>query len=1042
MAFAFPNRFLLMLLPAALLGIYLLYWAWKRRAHRAIGDPELVAQMVKSSSGRVDVTRFALATFALVLLVVALTGPQWGEKQEQVERMGIDVVFALDLSRSMLVEDVPPSRLEAARAEIERVLNHLGGDRVGLVVFAGIAFTQCPLTSDYNAIRSFLRRLEPSQMENYQGTAIGRAINEGVRLLTGRRSASNDGLSTMDRGHDQIIVIITDGEDHETDPERAAARAREQGIRVFTVPIGTQAGGEVPVYRNGRRVRSLVDDRGQTVISQMNPESLDAIASAGGGMSIPYLGAGSVVGPLGREIDRLEAAELADILQPEKAERFYLFVTPAFLLLLVAMMLPDRRRRVPLIGFLSVAILIVGCGDTFVYESDRVDEALEMSAQGNAAEGLEEIRAFRDAIPPEDLLDPKVLIYNEGLILARSGEFEEAEDAFATSLGSSDTEVRFRSYYNLGNLAFDEEDYQQAHDRYVQALQVRPDDEDAKWNLELSLRWIFPPCYVLDDAFEDNDRPEEASPIEQPLDVDVQPDDGEAEGPERVLCGGDSDWYRLDEVAEGSRVSVTAQFHRLREDNGGAQLPDEIPSNSAWMTLYQGDGQTLLASNSGESLIASGQESMSALEFGRAIDHVVVPAGAVPTGTLYLELDANNGLEFDYTLDVEIIPPCSEAEDEHEDNDTRDTAAAIRPGVIPLQMCSGDDDWFRFTVFAGDTVFVDIELGPDDSVPLEDADGDGEMDPPEHTLALRAELFRAGSDEPVDTSWGRDAMLELRHDERERASDFDLRISAMLPETQGRYNLTLYRFAPCIAGDDEFEENDDLASAAQLSPQEAPFRHVRICDGDDDWYLVEMIEGEHFSISADYEEADRHISLALAEPGTTTVTAYGTESELPEPAQRDVDDLGPPAPRARFVRQIHVEEPAATDVYPIRLSGDSGFYNVTFPDPDSDETCDNPQEDEEDEEGEEEQEQEQDQDDDPESNEAEEEGDEQDQEQQDPSDMANEWEDEEMADELTDEEQRERRLQRLLDSLAEENLNLQLQQAIDDVPPIRVEREW
>jgi Ca-activated chloride channel family protein len=1097
MSFEHPYRLFLLFVPALLVGVYAAYWSWKRRCAARLGDPALVAAMAESRSGRRETAAALLASLALALVAIGLAGPQWGERQERVEQRGIDIVFALDISRSMLAEDVPPSRLAAAKTEIERILAELRGDRVALVGFAGIAFSQCPLTADYSAIRRFLRGLDPGDLP-IQGTAVGRAISEAQQLLLGRRGPKDDDEDpslAMERGHDQIVVLITDGEDHESGAVEAAREAAEAGIRVFTVAIGSEDGAEVPDYGpNGRRRGALRDAQGNVVVSAVDRAGLDAIAAAGNGIAMSYTGQGSVSAMLANEVDALQSAELDSILRPQREDRFYLFVAPAVLMLFIALGLSDRRRGVPEVGWLVVALAAflgttaqVGCGDAFVYESDEVADGLVASDQGDPEGGLAMIRGFREQIAPEDLLDERALTYNEGVVLLQGGQLDDAQDAFSSATGSRDEAVQFGSYYNLGNIAFLEERYRDAYDRYVQALELRPDDEDAKWNLEVTLRRLYPPCRELDDPLEDNDGPEQAGPYEvpaaaPPLDPltgapapgvgsgvvtpGAAPADAAADPAPLVLCGGDADWYRVDAPA-GGYVSVGATFDRLRDDDGGAALPDTLPADAVSLTLYATDGVTVLASDNGERDRAAGRERVDPDGIARDLAFVEVPADLPAGAPLYLAVETFLGLEMSYELEVEVLPPCSALEDAFEDNDARELAADLDTGEHEAQSCSGDEDWYAISAEAGDTIFVDIQPGATTS-PLSDADDHGGEehgdDEHEHTVALRAELYRAGEAAPVDVSYGRDGLLELSQRDILETGTYHLRVRGLRPEDEGAYTLSVYRFAPCIAGDDRLEQNDEPAAAALLDPQQAPFRHLRLCEGDPDWFRLAVEEGEHVSVSVEWEEPERQVRLALTEPGTATVVAYGVDQTITLPPPPPPEALLPPLPRATRARQVHLEEPAESGEFGVFVSGDPGFYNITLPEPNEDSQCDNPQPDEDgdqqddgdpqdddqqdpqDSEGDgEPEEQEQNDQQDPEQGEQEEpEDDGQDDQEQAADQQEQEQQQQQQPEprELSEAEQREARLRQLLESLSDDQMNLQLQQALEQLPPIRVERQW
>lgn len=220
MHFARPDNLYLLLLLAPMVLALIGYFWWKRRLRDKIGHSHLIQAMAARHSNRRQVARGVLVIVAVALLCVAAAQPQWGQDDRTIKRFGVDLVFALDLSNSMRAQDIPPSRLQAAKDEIETTLQTLSGDRVGLVVFTAISFAQSPLTTDYGAIRFYLDKLEAGQMP-IGGTSVGQALLDSAELLTGKtlngqiEESEEADESDDDRAKNQVIVLITDGEDHE-----------------------------------------------------------------------------------------------------------------------------------------------------------------------------------------------------------------------------------------------------------------------------------------------------------------------------------------------------------------------------------------------------------------------------------------------------------------------------------------------------------------------------------------------------------------------------------------------------------------------------------------------------------------------------------------------------------------------------------------------------------------------------------------------------------------------------------------------------------
>ena len=304
----------------------------RRRALARFGDSELVRRLAASVHRRNRNLRVFLFLGSATLLLFALARPQFGTRVETVRREGKDVVVALDLSRSMLAEDVAPNRLQRAKLEILRLVDRLDGDRIGLVAFAGQAFVQSPLTTDYAATQLFLNAMEVDLVP-VQGTNLGEAM--GVAL---------DLFDEEVREH-RVLLIVTDGEDHEGEVEDATRRANQAGVRVFTVGIGSADGVPIPEFdAAGRRQGFLRDADGNVVTTRLDEATLRRIADATGGafyLSTPQsveldalIEDMSAVGT--REIDAREIAQFE--------EQFQLFLGAAILLLLLEPLLPERRR--------------------------------------------------------------------------------------------------------------------------------------------------------------------------------------------------------------------------------------------------------------------------------------------------------------------------------------------------------------------------------------------------------------------------------------------------------------------------------------------------------------------------------------------------------------------------------------------------------------------------------------------------------------------------------------------------------------------------
>jgi len=268
--------YLLSVLPLLIIG-YILFFRKRKRDINRFARIELLKAAGFSFSRKKQWIKAVLMSVGIFFLVSTLIEPKWGYHWEEVEKKGIDIMIAVDTSRSMLADDVKPNRLEVAKREIEDLLNILEGDRVGLIAFAGRAFTYCPLTSDYSAFRLFLNDLNVNIIP-VGGTAIAEAIHKGI-----------DAFGENTNNH-KAIIVITDGENHETDPAKAAKKAKEKGIIIYTVGVGKKEGSYIRVVDAQGKETLLKDAQGQVVKSRLDEITLNKIALETGGLYTPAYG--------------------------------------------------------------------------------------------------------------------------------------------------------------------------------------------------------------------------------------------------------------------------------------------------------------------------------------------------------------------------------------------------------------------------------------------------------------------------------------------------------------------------------------------------------------------------------------------------------------------------------------------------------------------------------------------------------------------------------------------------------------------------------
>ena len=320
----------------ALLPLFLALFAWVLLARRArlrrFGDVELVNRLMPDASARKPALKFVALMIACAFVITGIAGPRLGTQLQEVKRKGSEIIIALDVSNSMLAEDLPPNRLERAKQAVSRLIDRLGDNKIGLIVFAGEAYMQLPITADYVSAKMFLATISPDIVP-IQGTAIGAAINLAVNSFS---PASEAG---------KAIIIITDGENHEDDPVKAAEEAAKRGIAVHAIGVGSLRGVPIPV-RTASGQRDFMRDRaGNTVMTKLDEETLQETAMAGNGIYVRATAANMGLNHVFEEINKLEQTEYDAKVYSDFAEMFQWPFAAAFLFLLAELLISNRKNR-------------------------------------------------------------------------------------------------------------------------------------------------------------------------------------------------------------------------------------------------------------------------------------------------------------------------------------------------------------------------------------------------------------------------------------------------------------------------------------------------------------------------------------------------------------------------------------------------------------------------------------------------------------------------------------------------------------------------
>jgi Ca-activated chloride channel homolog len=445
----------------------------RRRSMAQFAEPALLTRLTLEDHKGRRFMKGILILCGLGILLLALAGPRWGNRYQEVSRKGVDIMFLVDVSRSMMVEDVKPNRLERARREIIDFIKVVEGDRIGLTAFAGAAFVQCPLTLDYAALEMFLGVLQPGIIP-VSGTDIGAAIETGMSAFDFKTET------------DKVMLLITDGEDNENRGLEAARDASRQGVKIFIFGIGDPSGGPVPA--GSEQGGFTKDGDGKLVLSKLDERTLQDLASVTGGGYVR-----SVAGDLDLDMLYFEGIKQKTKAQTLKSgkikvyeERFNVFVLMALLLLLVEGLLEDKRRpaarkRFGLFIWLGVCSLLPLLLPNLGFTADPPDK---LYRQGRYEEA-EKAYAKADMDHPKDIR----FRYNRGCAAFQNGQYKEADAAFSSVMRRvKDANVRFKAAYNLGNSAYKQGDYASAAEYFKTALAANPDSEDGRYNLELSLK--------------------------------------------------------------------------------------------------------------------------------------------------------------------------------------------------------------------------------------------------------------------------------------------------------------------------------------------------------------------------------------------------------------------------------------------------------------------------------------------------------------------------------------------------------------------------
>ena len=447
----------------------------QRKQLRRFGDMELVRQLMPDVSRYRPLVKFCLLLTALALLIVLLARPQMGTRISHEKRTGIETIIALDISNSMLAEDVTPSRLDRAKMMVENLVDNFTNDKIGLIVFAGEAFVQLPITSDFVSAKMFLSSIEPSMIET-QGTDIAAAVTMATHSFT------------QEEGVGKAIIVITDGEDHEGGAMEAAQEAKDNGMRVYMLGVGSTKGAPIPIAGSNDYMK---DNTGETVMSALNEDMCKQIAQAGGGAYIHVENNSNAQEQLNHELDKLAKKEISSTVYSDYDEQFQAVGIIVLLLLIAEICILEiknqrlsklhlfRRKK---IATMLLLLMVVGAHA----QSDR-DYVRQGNKQFRAGKYAEAEVDYRKAVEKNG--KNAQAVYNLGnALLAQRKDSAAIEQFQAAAKLETNSRRRSYAYHNIGVICQGRQMFGEAIEAYKEALRNNPNDDETRYNLELCKR--------------------------------------------------------------------------------------------------------------------------------------------------------------------------------------------------------------------------------------------------------------------------------------------------------------------------------------------------------------------------------------------------------------------------------------------------------------------------------------------------------------------------------------------------------------------------
>lgn len=469
----------LALLPL-LVALFVAMLYWRRKKLDKIGTASLVKQQILGYIPARQTLKFILLGSALLLIIIGCANLQKGGTTETVQRKGVDVMIALDVSKSMLAKDMQPDRLTRAKQLIARLTDKMSSDRVGLVIFAGRSYLQVPLTVDYSTLKLLLQTVSPDMVPT-QGTVIGDAIE-----------LSNKSFSSKERKF-KSIILISDGEDHDESAISKVKEASDGGAIVHTVGIGSPQGAQL--FDEATKAPKL-DEKGDPLITKLNETELKNIAAAGNGTYTLLGNTDAAANKLIEEIDGMEQRNLGSVVYANYISYFQYFLLAALLLILVEWLLPGASKPVKKIAIAKTgkAALLLLLALFFMAENLFAQGSKKLIASGNklyAAGNYKDAAVQYGKALQKDTANLSKGAYNLGNALYQQKQIEPARKAYeAAAKKTTDKTANAGANYNIGNTYMSEKKWQEAIDAYKKTLRNNPQDVDAKYNLSYAQQML------------------------------------------------------------------------------------------------------------------------------------------------------------------------------------------------------------------------------------------------------------------------------------------------------------------------------------------------------------------------------------------------------------------------------------------------------------------------------------------------------------------------------------------------------------------------